>query len=44
LEHLKAWYAATGTGAAPATPPVKQVTGPAVVANADAWKLGANAT
>ncbi|MCB2114964.1 MAG: hypothetical protein KDE00_01360 [Rhodobacteraceae bacterium] len=44
VEYLRAWFSATGTGAAPAGTPYKQVTGPAAVANADAWKRGANAT
>ncbi len=44
VEHLKVWHSATGTGTAPVTAPIKQIVGPASVANADTWKLGSNAT
>ncbi|MCB2128039.1 MAG: hypothetical protein KDE03_02900 [Rhodobacteraceae bacterium] len=44
VEYLRVWHSATATGAAPAGAPFKQITGPASVANADSWKLGANAT
>lgn len=43
-ETLRAWFAATGSGDAPATMPYKSIAGPASLANADPWKLGANAT
>ncbi|MDW4550099.1 LamG-like jellyroll fold domain-containing protein [Defluviimonas sp. D31] len=44
VEYLRVWRSATVTGAAPATTPYKQILGPASATNADAWKLGANAT
>jgi len=44
VEFAKVWYSTTGTGAAPTATPFKQIAGPASVANADAWKLGSNAT
>lgn len=44
IEYLRVWYSATGSGTAPGGAPVKQILGPASVANADGWKLGANAT
>lgn len=44
VEHASVWFSVTGTGAAPVTPPRRRITGPASVANADNWKLGANAT
>jgi hypothetical protein len=44
VEYLRVWHSATTTGAEPAATPFKQITGPASVANADSWKLGANAT
>jgi len=43
-ELLRAWFSATGTGAEPAAAPYKSIAGPASLANADAWKLGADAT
>ncbi|MGB3178988.1 MAG: LamG-like jellyroll fold domain-containing protein [Albidovulum sp.] len=43
IEHLRAWHSATATGDAPQAPPFKEILGPAAVANADGWKLGANA-
>lgn len=44
IETLKAWFTGTATGAEPTTTPYKSIAGPAATANADAWKLGANAT
>lgn len=44
VETLRVWFSATPTGAEPAAPPHKSIIGPAAAANADAWKLGANAT
>lgn len=44
VETLRVWFSATATGAEPAAPPHKTIAGPAAVANADAWKMGANAT
>jgi hypothetical protein len=44
LEYARIWLSVTGAGTMPATTPYKSVTGPAALANADAWKLGANAT
>jgi hypothetical protein len=38
------WHSVTGSATEPTTTPIKHVTGPAAVANADSWKLGANAT
>ncbi|MCA9864717.1 MAG: hypothetical protein KC432_16900, partial [Thermomicrobiales bacterium] len=43
-ETLRAWLTATAAGDAPATTPHKSIAGPASLANADPWKLGANAT
>ncbi|WP_347311601.1 LamG-like jellyroll fold domain-containing protein [Defluviimonas sp. SAOS-178_SWC] len=43
VEYLRAWYSATTTGAPPAATPFKEILGPATVANADLWKLGADA-
>jgi hypothetical protein len=44
IEYLKTWLSATGTGAAPTGTPYKSIKGPAAAANADPWKVGANAT
>ena len=44
VEFLKTWFSATVDGSAPAGTPYKAVAGPAAVTNADAWKLGADAT
>ena len=44
VEYLKMWHSVTGSATEPTTTPIKHVTGPAAVANADSWKLGANAT
>ncbi|SPH24105.1 hypothetical protein DEA8626_03154 [Defluviimonas aquaemixtae] len=44
VEYLRAWHSATQTGAVPGTVPDKEILGPASVCNADAWKLGADAT
>ncbi len=43
VEYLKVWHSVTGTGDAPVTAPLKQIVGPAAIANADSWKLGTNA-
>ena len=43
VEYLRAWHSVTGTGAPPATTPFKEILGPASIANADPWKLGADA-
>ncbi len=43
-EYLRVWHSATGSGTVPAGAPGKQILGPASAANADSWKLGANAT
>ncbi|MFN6951879.1 MAG: hypothetical protein ACK4NE_04720, partial [Albidovulum sp.] len=44
VETLKAWFGAMPDGSEPVTAAYKSITGPAAVANADPWKLGANAT
>lgn len=44
VEYVRAWQSVTGTGAVPAGTPYHSVVGPAATANADGWKLGANAT
>lgn len=44
VEHLRAWFEVTADGSQPVTPPYKEITGPAALANADPWKLGADAT
>ncbi len=44
VEYLKTWLSATGTGAEPASAPLKTIVGPAAAANSDGWKLGTNAT
>lgn len=44
VENLRAWYEFAPGGAVPGSVPVKSIAGPAAVANADSWKLGANAT
>jgi len=44
VEYLRVWLSATGSGTAPAATPLKQIVGPASAANADGWKLGANAS
>lgn len=44
VEHVGVWLAVTGAGTVPASPAHRRITGPAVLANADGWKLGANAT
>lgn len=44
IEYLRVWLSATGLATAPAAAPLKQIVGPASLANADSWKLGANAT
>lgn len=44
VETLRVWFSATPSGGAPVTAPHKSLMGPAVLANADPWKLGANAT
>lgn len=44
VEYLRVWQSVTGTGTTPASAPYHSVVGPAAIANADSWKLGANAT
>lgn len=44
VEYLRVWLSTTGSGTAPAATPLKQIVGPASAANADGWKLGANAS
>jgi hypothetical protein len=44
VEHARVWHSVTGTATVPAAAPYKSIAGPASLANADAWKLGANAT
>ncbi len=43
VEYARVWHSVTGAGTLPAAAPYKAITGPAALANADAWKLGANA-
>ena len=44
VETLRVWFSATATGIEPAAAPYKSIAGPAAGANADPWKLGADAT
>lgn len=44
IEYLRTWFSTIPNGLAPAGTPYKSITGPASSANADSWKLGANAT
>ena len=44
VEYARIWLGVTGSGAVPSGPAYKALTGPASLVNADAWKLGANAT
>ncbi|PQV56421.1 hypothetical protein LX70_02687 [Defluviimonas denitrificans] len=45
IEHLKVWKdTAAPTGVEPVTTPLKTIAGNAAAANADAWKLGGDAT
>jgi hypothetical protein len=44
MEYVRVWHSVTGAGTVPAAAPYKSITGPASLANADSWKLGANAT
>tara|TARA_R110002051_G_scaffold325869_1_gene432684 strand:+ start:30425 stop:31102 length:678 start_codon:yes stop_codon:yes gene_type:complete len=44
VERLAVWFAATTDGVEPVSAPYKEITGNAATVNADAWKLGADAT
>lgn len=44
VERLRVWYLIAAGGAVPGAAPFKTIVGPAATANADAWKLGSNAT
>lgn len=44
VETLRVWFSATPGGTEPAATPHKSIAGPAALANADPWKLGADAT
>ncbi len=43
VEYARVWLSVSGTGAIPAVAAYKSITGPASLADADPWKLGANA-
>ena len=43
-KRLAIWKVATTDGSLPVVAPYKEIVGPASVANADSWKVGANAT
>ncbi len=44
VEYIKYWKDATTDGTEPLTTEYKSIVGPAATANADSWKLGADAT